>query len=277
MAKIIVDSCCDLNDKDIIKKNITQVPLTIRIEEEVFIDDRNLDRENLIKKMRKSVNIPATSCPSPEDYLKVFSKEEDNFVVTLSDKLSGSYNSANLAGKIFQEENENAFVYVVNSKSASVGETLISFKLRELIDKGLDRNNIIAEIEKYVEESKTIFILETLENLIKAGRISRLKGKIASILSIIPIMKATEEGEIDIYEKIRGRKKAYSRLVEIIGIEKDDFRDKILGISHCNALEKALDIKKEIENKYNFKDIIIVDTQGISTVYANEGGIILSY
>lgn len=277
MSKIIVDSCCDLNKEYMLDKGILQVPLSIRIGNDVFIDDRNLDKELLIKKMREYESIPTTSCPSPEDYLKEFSKDEDNFVVTLSDKLSGSYNSANLASKIFMEENENTFVYVVNSKSASVGETLISLKLNEFIEKKMKREDIIEEIEKYVSESKTIFILETLDNLIKAGRISRLKGKIASILSIIPIMKATEEGEIDLYEKVRGSKKAYSRLVELIGIKGEDFKDKVLGIAHCNALEQALQIKRDIQDKYNFKEIVIVDTQGISTVYANEGGIILSY
>lgn len=277
MSKIIVDSCCDLSSEDILNKKIIQVPLTIRMKNDIFVDDRNLEKELLIKRMREYESIPSTSCPSPEDYLKEFSKDEDNFVVTLSDKLSGSYNSASLAGNIFMEENEDSFVYVINSKSASVGETLISFKLRELIEKKMKREDIVEGIEKYVSESNTIFILETLDNLIKAGRISRLKGKIASILSIIPIMKATEEGEIDLYEKVRGSKKAYTRLVELIGSRGEDFKDKILGISHCNALERALQIKKDIQSRYNFKEIVVVETQGISTVYANEGGIILSY
>ena len=124
---------------------------------------------------------------------------------------------------------------------------------------------------------KTFFILESLDNLMKAGRISKIMGHIASALSIKPIMGGDENGTIKLIEKVRGSKRAFKRLVEVIGEQGEGFEDKILGIAHCNALDKAEELKKRIEEKYKFKEIIIVETAGLSTAYANDGGIIIAF
>ncbi|OHW61811.1 DegV domain-containing protein [Andreesenia angusta] len=275
--QIIADSCCDLSEALKAKMDIVEVPLTIRANGKLYVDDETLDTLELIAEMKSSQEPPSTSCPSPDDFIKSYDAEKDSFVVTLSSELSGTYNSAVLAKQIFQEEHKESFIHVFNSKSASVGETMISLKLQELINKGLENSEVVEQTEAYIEEMKTYFILESLDNLIKAGRISRFKGKLASLLSIVPIMKATDAGEIDLSEKVRGAKKAFGRLVEIIGEQGSSFEEKILGIAHCNCFEKALKLKSEIERAYNFKEIVIVETQGISTVYANDGGIVIAF
>lgn len=274
---IIGDSCCDLTDE--LKKDInaTLVPLTITIDDKTYIDDENLDTRELLKEMKASPNTPKTACPSPQEYIEAYKGEESTFAVTLSSKLSGSYNSAVLAKNLFIEEIKDKFIHVFDSKSASTGEVLVSMKIFELFKNGDDDNQIVEKVEKYIQEMKTFFILESLDNLIKAGRISAFKGKIASILSIVPIMRATDEGEIDLLEKVRGSKKAFSRLLDVIGEQGEKLEEKILGIAHCNCLEKALEFKEEILKRYNFKDIVILETKGISTVYANDGGIIISF
>lgn len=275
--QIVADSCCDLSGELREKMKIVEVPLTIRVNDKLYVDDESLDTSELIAEMKSSAESPSTSCPSPDDFIKSYRADKDSFVVTLSSELSGTYNSALLGKQLFEEENKDSFIHVFNSKSASVGETMISLKLFELIDEGLENSVIIERTEKYIAEMKTFFILESLDNLIKAGRISKFKGKLASLLSIVPIMKATEVGEIDLCEKVRGAKKALNRLVDIIGEQGESFEEKMLGIAHCNCLDKALRLKSEIERKYNFKDIIIVETQGISTVYANDGGIVIAF
>jgi DegV family protein with EDD domain len=120
-------------------------------------------------------------------------------------------------------------------------------------------------------------MLETLENLVKAGRISPLVAKVTSILNVRPIMAGTEEGTIKVHEKVIGSKKAFRRFAELIGEEGINLEDRILGIAHCNCLEKAVEFKNEVLKRYNFKDIIIVKTAGISSVYANEGGLIIAF
>ena len=171
----------------------------------------------------------------------------------------------------------NKFIHVFDSFSASVGETLISMKISELIAKGYENSSIVDKTNEYIKGMKTLFILESLENLIKTGRITSFKGKIASLLSIKPIMGATDKGEINLVENVRGSKRAFRRLLELIGEKGERFEKKILGIAHCNALERALEFKEEVQKRYNFKDIIVVDTAGISTVYANDGGLIIAF
>ena len=274
--KILGDSCCDLTDDLRREMNVKLIPLTIHVDDDSYIDDDTLDTKELLKKMKVSTNSPKTACPSPQEYIKEYEGEESVFVVTLSSKLSGSYNSAVLAKNILLEEIKDKFIHVFDSKSASSGEALISMKIFELVKKGYDNNQIVEKVEQYISEMKTLFVLESLDNLIKAGRISILKGKLASMLSIVPIMKANN-GEIDLFEKVRGSKKAFKRLLEAIGEQGEKLEEKILGITHCNCLDKAIEFKEEVMKKYNFKDIIIFETKGISTVYADDGGLIISF
>ncbi|SKA99626.1 EDD domain protein, DegV family [Caloramator quimbayensis] len=275
--KIVADSCCDLNDDIKRSTNINIAPLTIELEGEIFRDDENLDIQRFTEKMRNSKESPKTSCPSPQEFIKHYEGEESVFVVTLSAALSGTYRSAMMAKEIFTEEIQKKFIHVFNSKSASVGETLISLKIAELCKLGNEDSEIVSKVEDYISGMKTFFMLNTLENLVKAGRVSPIIAKVTSLLSIKPIMAGTEEGTIKIQEKVVGAQKAFKRFVEIIGEQGVDLENKVLGIAHCNCLDKALEFKNEVLKRYKFKDIIIVPTAGISTVYANEGGLVIAF
>jgi len=275
--KIVADSSCDLNEELEEKLDIDLIPFNISVDDEEFIDDENLNLSHLVKSMKASPNPIKTACPSPGDFLEKYRDGENTFVVTISANLSGTYNSAQLARDMAIDEDKDKFIHVFNSKSASVGETLIALKIDELIKKQLNNMEIVEKVEKYINEMKTYFISQDLSNLVKNGRISKVKGLLASVLHFIPIMGADDKGEIKLVENIRGSKKSFNRLVEIIGETKDSFEDKILAISHANALGKAQELKEKIESLYNFKDILIVETKGLSTAYVNDGGIILAY
>lgn len=275
--KIVADSSCDI-DEDIEKRlNIELIPFNIAVDGKEFRDDKEIDIKDLVKNMLDSPNPIKTSCPSPGDFLEAYDKAENIFVVTIADKLSGTYNSAILAKEMALEKNPEKFIHVFDSKGASVTETLTALKIDELIKKGLSKEELVEETEKYIDEVQTYFISEDLSNLIKNGRISRTKGLIATVLNFKPIMGADKEGNIHLVENIRGSKKAFSRLVELIGKSDKDFKDRILAISHASALEKALALKKSIEARYDFKDILIVETKGLSTGYVNHEGIILAF
>jgi len=111
----------------------------------------------------------------------------------------------------------------------------------------------------------------------KNGRLSKVKGTIATLLNIKPIMGATDEGEIELVESVRGYKRAFARFVEVIGEQGGKLEEKVIGIAHCNCLERAEEFKRELLKRYKFKDIIIVETAGLSSVYANQGGIIVAF
>lgn len=274
--KIVADSSCDLNNELKEKMDIGLVPLKIDVGGKTFVDDENLDTKELLQAMKNSNEPIKTSSPSPGDFLKEYEKGDNVFVVTLSSALSSTYSNAVLAKNIVMETG-NKFIHVFDSLSASIGETLVSLKILESIQNNLKPKEIVKKVEEYIDEMKTFFILESLDNLMKNGRISKTMGHMASLLSIKPIMGGDDDGSIKLVEKVRGSKRAFNRLVEIIGEQGDKFEDKILGIAHANALDKAEELKKAIEEKYNFKDIIIVETRGLSTAYADNGGIIVAF
>ncbi len=277
--KIIVDSCCDLSDYELKKFDVDLVPLKIKIGDLEFVDDLNINTLELLNAMKSSDVAVKTSCPSPNDYYQSYLSTDADiiFVITLTSKLSGSYNSAMLAKEMIELENPNKKVYVFDSQGAAPAQVLMVYKLNDYMKLGLDVSDIVDKMKSYVERLKTRFVLESLENLIKAGRLSNLKGMLANLLSLKPLMGDDGSGMIMKLETNRGIKKSLKKLVERIGEEAQNISELRCAISHCNCAKRAEDLKKSIEEKYNFKEVIVNETRGVATVYAYDGGIIVSY
>jgi DegV family protein with EDD domain len=274
--KIVADSSCDLTDEMKKELNVEIAPLVLQLEDKSYIDDENLDIKQYLKAMAECETSPKTACPSPSDYMKRYEDAESVFVVTLSNFLSGSYNSAVVAKDMFLDEVGKKFIHVFDSLSASSGEVMVAMKINELVKLNVSEVEIVEKVSKYIKEMKTFFLLESLDHLAKAGRLNPIIARVASMLSIKPIM-CGDEGNIKLFEKVRGYKKAFNRLIDVIGEEGKNLEDKVLGIAHCNCLDRALEFKEAVLKKYNFKDIIIVETKGLSSTYADNGGIIIAF
>ncbi len=272
-ANLIVDSCVDFNEDT---ENIPRVPFRIIIDEEEIVDE-NTDILELIRKMKKSRNQIKTACAPPEDFINKIKKQANNFIVTISSQLSGSYNSAVVAVETIKDKFPETFVHIFDSKTAAAGETMLAFKIKQLIEENLNPHDIIEQAEKYISKLNTLFILESLDNLAKNGRISNFKATLANIMNIVPIMGEDGEGRIVLKEKVRGKRKAFSRLVDMLAEYNIDFENTVLGITHVNCLEKAERLRDAIKAKYNFKDIKIFSSAGLSTVYADDGGIVIAF
>jgi len=272
-TNLIADSCVDFSN-DI--NDIERIPFKIMIDDEEFIDD-NLDIMDLLFKMKSSKSHTKTACPSPDEFINACKKYKNNFVITISSALSGSYNSALLAVNIIKERFPDKFVHVFDSKSASAGESLVALKVKQMIEDNIDVSEIIENTNKYISKLRTFFILDSLDNLAKNGRITNFKAIIGNVLHIVPIMGEDGNGSIILKEQVRGKKKAFTRLVDMIGEYNIDFEDTILGITHCNCFEKAEKLRDEIKIKYPFKDIKIFNASGLSSVYAYDGGIVIAF
>jgi len=275
--KIIADSSCDLSKEMKEEMNIEIAPLILHLGDKSFVDDENLNVKNYIIAMSQSETSPKTACPSPEDYMKRYEGKDSIYVVTLSNQVSGSFNSAILAKNIYFEEIGEKFIHVFDSLSASAGETLVVLKIHELAKKKLSDLEIVEKVASYIKDMKTFFLLENLDHLAKSGRLNPIVAKIAGMLAIKPIMGATDDGEIKLVEKTRGYKKAFKRLIEIIGEEGTNLEEKILAIAHCNCIDRALHFKDEVLRLYNFKDIVVVEMGGLSSTYADDGGIVIAF
>jgi len=275
--RIIADSGLDL--PDILKKDphIRLVPLILTVEDETIVDDESFNQQEFLRKMKESPKCPKSSCPSPDAYMEHMDFDGDIYIITLSAQLSGSYNSAELAKKLYLDEHPHKNIEVIDSRSASVGQTLIALKIKELIEKGLPFDKVVKGINAFRDGLNTKFVLESLDNLRKNGRLTGLSAFIASALNIKPVMGATPEGNICKLDQARGIQKSLILMAKLIEEDVKNASEKILGIAHCNNRERAEFFKQEVLKRVPFKDCIIVDTAGVSTLYANEGGIITAY
>ena len=274
---IVCDSCTDLTEEDLKKGCYTLVPLTLLVDGEEIIDDETFDQAEFINKVAACPECPKSACPSPESYRKAFDCEAEHiYCVTLSSELSGSYNSAVLGASLLHEEKKGVQIHVFNSCSASIGQTLIAMKIAQCEDAGLPFEDVVSVVNKYIEEQHTFFVLENLETLRKNGRLSRVKALVATALKIKPIMGSTPEGTICQLDQARGMNKALVKMVDKIVEVTENSENKILAISHCNSPKKANMLKEAIQEKMKLADIVVLDTAGVSSMYANDGGIIVA-
>jgi DegV family protein with EDD domain len=275
--KIISDSSVDFKEnRECVIEGLEIVPFKVLIDDEEIVDI-DLKTEDLIKKMKASNNQIKTACPSPGEFYEAFAKEGASFVVTISAALSGSFNSAVLAKNMLLDKIPDALVHIFDTRSACSAVNLVILKIKELITENMKFDEIVNAVNKYISKMKTLFILDSLDNLVKNGRISNLKAMLASFLHIVPIMGENGKGEIVLHEQVRGNKKAFNRLVDIIGESGVDFENTVLGITHSNAKEKAENLKNEILKRFKFKDVLIFAAGGLSTVYADDGGIVVAF
>ena len=274
---IVCDSCTDLTEEDLKKGCYTLVPLTLLVDGEEIIDDETFDQADFLAKVAASKESVKSACPAPESYMEAYSKADDIYVVTLSAELSGSYNSALLGKNLYEEENGTKNIHVVNSRGAATTQVLIARKLNEYASQGMPFEEVVDKIEEYTTSLRTYFVLETLEVLRKNGRLSRLSATIAGALNIKPVMIGTRDGVIQKAAQARGMKKALAKMVEHMGSEGRDLTRRQFVISHCNCYERAVYVKELIKKHLHAEDVDIVDTKGVSSLYACDGGIIVSY
>ncbi|MCD7964502.1 MAG: DegV family protein [Clostridiaceae bacterium] len=276
--KIIGDSCLDLT-ADLKKDPHFQIiPLTLQVEHTQVIDDETFDQKKFLELVRSSSECPQTACPSPEKFKEAFECDVDQiFVITLSEHLSGTYNSAVLAKKLYEEEHgqEGKNIAVFSSDSASSGELNIALYIQSLCQASLPFEEIVEKTRSFIKNMKTYFVLESLDTLRKNGRLTGLQAFFATALNIKPVMGA-DSGVIIKLDQARGINKALTRMADIAIREAGETKDKVLIIAHCNNPEHAEVVKNEMCRQATFKDVIITETAGVATVYASDGGIIVA-
>lgn len=274
--KIVVDSCCDLPVEYRKDNRFQVVPLILQIDENIVVDDDTFDQADYLAKVAASDNCAKTACPSPELYMEAYTGDfDDVYVVTLSSKLSGSYNSALLGKNLYHEEKGDKNIHIFDSLSACCGEAQIAIKAFELASMGLSFEEVVAEVEKYRDEMLTYFVLDSLETLRKNGRLTGVKAIVATTLNIKPVCCGVK-GEIVQKSQGIGIRKALMKMTELVAAELKDPESKTLMITHVNCYERACVVRDLLLKKIPFKKSIIVDAAGVSTTYAGDGGIVVT-
>ena len=276
--KIVMDSCGELPEEKKNDPHFELVPLELQVGDFRTWDDAAFDQADFLRRVAASETVAKSACPSPERYMRAYDTGEgtDIYVVTLSAPLSGSYNSAELARTMYLEDHPDRNIHVINSCSASCGETQIAYQIQAMAEAGEDFDEIVKKAEKFRDELTTYFVLDNLDALRKNGRLSGLKSLVAGTLSIKPILSSTPVGEIQQLGQAVGMKKALIKMIDIIKKEKPDSHTRPLMITHCNAPQRAERVRVLCEKVLGCRPVLVQNMAGVSTLYASEGGIILT-
>jgi DegV family protein with EDD domain len=275
MIRIITDSSADLPKELIEKYDITVVPLTINIDNHDYLEGIDLTPQEFFTKMFSTEELPKTSQPSPATFADAFSKfslADDLLCLTISSGLSGTYQSACIGKDL-----SNANVTVFDTLAGSLGHGLQIIRAAELAQNGHTKEEIVANLADYREKMNILILLDTLENIVKGGRLGKFQGSLAKILHIKVILERVTGGKVEILEKVRGKKRFQKRTLEIIRQRETDFSTITFGITHTGNVEEAEAIKQELIQQFHPKEVIINYMGATMGTYAGKDGMIISF
>lgn len=278
MKKILVDSGCDLMNIENLAEGIAydRVPLKILMGDKEFVDDETLDVAQMVEEMYAYSGKTSSACPSPEEWATHFREADECYVITITGTLSGSHNSAMVAKYMVEEEAPTKKIYVLDSLSAGMEMTLLVKKLQELLEAGSPFEEVCRQMDVYSRNNtRLVFILYSIDNLVKNGRVSKIAGMAAGLLHLSIVAKATENGEIGLIGKARGKKKGAKLVLE--EMEQQGYRGGKVMIAHCQNPDGVEMIRETISEKY--KDVVFesMETRGLCSYYAERNGLMIGY
>ncbi len=270
---IAADSACDLfNLPDV---PLCVAPLKIITANKEYVDDEHLNTMQMVKDLDSYKGKSSTSCPNPDNWLKAFGDAEFVFCVTITGTLSGSYNAALLAKNIYEEKHPERRVFVINTLSAGPEIALIIEKLEELIVGGHNFDDICDKISNYTNKTGLLFMLESMKNLANNGRVSPFVAKMAGILGIRVVGKASDKGDLEPLNKCRGENMALKTIFE--HLTNLGFCGGKVNIAHCFNPDAAKSLKEMIKGKFNNAVVKIYNCGGLCSFYAEKGGLLVGF
>lgn len=278
--KIVADGCCDQTPEMKTWSNLVAVPLTLMVGDYKTQDDASFDQVDFVKRMQAYEDASKSACPSLESWMKAYDGEEDEiYVLTITGKLSGTYNSAVQAAKLFEEETgKKKKIHVFDSKATSGKETIICLKIRELAEAGKSFEQVVEQITEYIERCHLYFCFNDFENLRKNGRMTNLQSSVLNALHVKLIMKETD-GVIEKLTQDISINRAVSKMADIVikQLEGVDTKEHFLVINHCMCPERGQQVYDKITQRYQFKGSWMMGMGGLNTLYTNVGGVLIAF
>jgi len=277
--KVITDTSCDLPGQELDKYGIEMIPLKVTFANgETFLDRFELTPDVFVQKMAASKTLPKTSAPDPDTFLRYFKKglEEKGTVlfVSLSSGLSSTLQTALLACRMLGSNR----VKVFDSLGASLGVGIMAVRAVQMATRGASINMILEQLARLRSTRQVLFVLDTLENVVKGGRLTKFEGFAGNLLNIKPILIGNSRGIPEITEKVRGRRKALKRLLEMVEERGGTaLQKKIVGISHVNCIQDALLLRDEIVRRFKPEQVMVADMSATIGTYAGEGAVMINF
>jgi DegV family protein with EDD domain len=271
--KITADSSANLLHLENV--TFTSAPLKIITGEREFVDCASLDLEEMLQFFDRYKGRSQTSCPNTTDWLEAFGDADDIFCITITSGLSGSYNTACMAKEMYESEHPGRRVFVIDSLSAGPELTLIAEKLEELILNGHSYEEICEQIRNYQKETGLIFMLESLKNFAANGRVSPAVAKIAGVLGIRIVGKASDEGTLQPINKCRGMEKSLNAIVTYL--KENGLSGGKVQIAHCVNEPAAQKLKEMLRAAFPEATVKIGINRGLCSYYAEKGGLLVGF
>ena len=270
---IIMDSAGDL--QELPGASFASVPLTIQAENHEFVDNESTNVEQMVNFLQSYKGKASTACPSVGDFLEKFGDAKEVFCITITSGLSGSYNAAKIAAKTYIESHPDRKVHIFDSLSAGPEMALLAEKVRDLIHKKLPFDTIVQQVEAYRKNTRLMFSLESLHNLANNGRVPAAVAKIAGMLGIRLLGKASEEGTLEPTGKVRGEAKLVGELMQ--HLSKMGYSGGKIRITHCFNEEAAIKLRETIRSKFANADVTISAARALCSFYAERGGLLIGF
>lgn len=273
---IVTDSACDKKTMDEANDlRYERVPLILRVGDKEYMDDDDLDVMAFLKASEDYAGASGSAAASPEAWMKAYEQADYIFAITITSALSGSYQSAVIGKEMLLEKYPEKKVHVIDSLSAGPGLTILAEEINRLVGEGLEFDEIVQKITEYQKNTKLLFVLESMDNLVKNGRVSALKARMAGIFGIRILGIASEEGTLELLHKCRGPEAAIKKMIEVMK-EKGYKGGKVI-IGNCDIEEKAIAIKNMLRTDYPDCDVEIMPCGGLCSFYAQRHGIMLGF
>lgn len=239
MIRIITDSTCDLPISDLEKEDVSVLSLTVHFGQEHYKDKRELSNEEFYEKLKHSEELPKTSLLNPHDFLECFEQypEDELVVLTLSGQLSGTYQSACIAKQTLERDN----IYIVDSKSTSIGLGLLVLKAIQYKKQVANGMELAVILEEEREHVRIFAAVDTLDYLIKGGRLGKTAGALGKVLQLKPVI-TLEEGKIIVIGKHRGMKRAMSEIQAMFDRDRDRMDATVL-FAHTNDVDAGIQLQ----------------------------------
>lgn len=271
--KIVADSSCDMFALQSV--DFATSPMKMITDEKDFVDDESLDVAAMVEFFDSYKGKSKSSCPNTGDWIEAFGDADDIFCVTITSGLSGSYNSASAAKKIYEAEHEGARVFVIDSLSAGPELTLLIEKLEACVQSGMAYEEICDTITAYQKKTGLVFMLKSLKTFANNGRVSPIVAKLVGIAGICIVGKASTEGTLEPMHKCRGEKKSLETLIQ--DLEAEGYRAGKISIGHCQNEEAAHRLKTMIEEAYTGAQVEVHGFRGLCSFYAEKGGVLVGF
>ena len=272
-VKIVADSSANLLEFAGIP--YASVPLKIVTDEREFTDDAALDTGVMLEYLESYPGKSGTACPSVGEWLEAFADAEYVFTVAITSNLSGCHNAAVQAKAVYEEQHPERKVCCLDSLSTGPEMVLIVEKLKELLDSGLSFEETEAEIREYMKKTHLMFMLESVDNLAKNGRVSPLIAKAVGFLNIRIVGKASDVGTLQQLHKCRGEKKGLETL--LVEMEGHGFTGGKIRINHAHNPSAAQALLNLVQSKYPNIEATINPMTGLCCFYAERGSVMIGF